>query len=80
VSDFIKRLAYEKVEIRTIGGVLKISVAPGGCSVAFDPHSDRPVCGYGKDTEEAAKTLVNDLRRMANGVEEDLKAFMERNK
>lgn len=78
---FIKRVGYELVRISTLGGVLEIKPATAdGFSVAYQQHADRPQIGHGKDVETACQHLINDLKYKLNAIEEDLKAFLERNR
>lgn len=80
-TPYIKRLDYEEVKIITLGGVLKIvRQESGSWCVAFEQHAAHPTRSYGGSIMEAGKSVVNDLRRIATAIEEDLQAFAERNK
>jgi hypothetical protein len=76
----MKRLNYERVRISTIGGIVDCTPSSDGWRAAFEPHAEQPRVGYGKSIEEAAQKLVNELKAVISAVEEDLKAFAERNK
>jgi len=78
----MKRLSYEKIRMTTLGGSVEIAPATSGdgWSVKYEPPTNRPLVGYGKSAEEAGQQLVQELKRIAHAVEEDLKAFVERNK
>ena len=76
----MKRLSYDQVRISTIGGVIECKPSTDGWAVAFHPSTDRPRVSHGKSLEEASAQLLSDLKCMINAVEEDLKAFVERNK
>lgn len=76
-----KRVSYEQVRISTLGGALEIK--PGsveGWEVAFQQHANRPVTAHGKDIESACQRIVDELKYKLNAIEEDLKAFIERNR
>ena len=76
----LKRLSYEKIRLSTLGGSVEIAPATDGWSVKYEPPTNRPLIGYGKGLEEAGQQLVQELKRIAHAVEEDLKTFVERNK
>jgi hypothetical protein len=75
-----KRLSYEKIRISTLGGSVEVAPATDGWSVRYEPPTNRPLIGYGKSIEESGQQLVQELKRIAQAVEDDLKAFVERNK
>ena len=76
----MKRLSYEQVRISTLGGIIECKPSTDGWTLAFHPSTERPRVSYGKSIEEASTQLLSDLKYMINAVEEDLKAFVERNK
>lgn len=76
----VKRLDYTCVRISTLGGVIECAPSTDGWRVSFQPHRDQPRVGYAKTIEEAAQQLVDELKHVTSAVEEDLKAFAERNK
>lgn len=76
----VKRLSYEKIRISTLGGAVDITPSADGWAVRYEQPSDAPRVSYGKTIEEAGQHLIEDLKRLVNAIEEDLKAFVERNK
>lgn len=82
MGRFIKRVGYERVRISCLGGSVELAPATSGdgWSATFETHKDMPIRSYGKDLEAAAAELIGDLRRRFTAIEEDLKAFIERNR
>lgn len=75
-----KYLKYNQVRIVTLGGVIEIKPSADAYAVSFEQNVDNPPCSYGKTIEEAGQRLIDDLRRKLNAVEEDIRAFIERNR
>lgn len=75
-----KRLSYKEVQITTTGGIIKCAPSTDGWKVMFETSAEQPRVAYAKTIEEAGQQLVNNLKRLALNVEEDLKAFVERNR
>ena len=76
----MKRVSYAKIQISTLGGTVDISPSTDGWSVRYEQPANHPRISYGKTIEEAGQALVKDLKHLVNAIEEDLKAFVERNK
>lgn len=75
----IKRLNYTQVRLSIPGGVIEIKPSdPSGFAVAFESTKE-PRISFGKTIEEAGALLVADMKRIVSCIEEDLKAFVERN-
>lgn len=78
----MKRVSYMQVRISCLGGVIEFAPSTDGWSASFEKSGDHPKCGqgYGKTIEEAGQQMLGQLKHLINAVEEDLKAFVERNK